>query len=166
MIHSCSKLKLSRDQIQIWFKWIQCWIWIATLSASTTQFRASQGSEQLKGNTIPSFLISHNRLGQNRPFFPLWSKRTKPALKSYFIYWKSLWKSEFLSVTVEYISICFGIDLRAFIPTSYPPPTHPKVKLSILPSHMLPTLLSIKLKHLINAKEEYKTHEIYGAATM
>lgn len=55
-----------------------------------------------------------------------------------------------LSVAGEYISNCFGIDLGAFIPTSHPPPTRPTVKRSILPAHILPTLLSAELKKTKN----------------
>ena len=75
-------------------------------------------------------------------------------------------------MTTEYISSCFGSDLRAFIPTSHPPTTRPEVKLSILPSHMLPTLLSMKLKYLLTCKEEVENTWcllcilILGAATL
>lgn len=74
-------------------------------------------------------------------------------LKPLFISWKSVLKSDFLSVTAYYISDCFGIDPRAFSPTSYRTPTRPAVILSILPAHILPTLLSTKLrKHLLTCK--------------
>lgn len=59
-------------------------------------------------------------------------------------------------IRLYYTFICDSVTseniiyfLTAFIPTPYPPPTHPEVRLIILPSHIVLTLLSMELrKHL------------------